>query len=964
MGSRLVIAMFLFIVAQKGYCGINPLVWTVNENQTILAGVFNEQAGKRKVNSSDFTHFVRFYSLEKNCLSREIPIRLQRKEKIESFTIDARGRYAMLRTNFFNYIYQVANSKQIYACPASYVCALPQSNSFAAFHNGSHLRLVNLQNGEVAGTYRSLVKGQIQKIVFTHKGKWVIYNDNSGQVYIHKMFSRNPKKIKGHTWTLNQNGVLYALYTDSRKMHVVHYDVYNEKMIEQYDIKETELSSLKGENLTSALAPGGRYILFQATDNPDTLIYKVYDMVKKSLVDLTIHALRSDKSAAADWYRDSLLILHTNKYALLFNPENPFYVVNADYSITKKTDLAGKTSEIFSPKKTNHTVDNVYSYISYGSEKTAATHLRPAFLGEKSQCVVQQSLFVDYHEKSGIFLFNYRDSLAWLSNADIELADLYSPVKPTLFGDCLPSGDPPTTQMRRPPEEAFVFSNNSQKTTVDGLSRVPVKMYYQSAWGTDTTVNIEFQVFDTYGNFYSGLTDSAFKRIWCDIKLYDKAGNPVSATTARMNEFSQWAGEPADIGIVMDFSGSMGQDNANRIHFGTEKLIEQLDPRDRAFIVKYDGRVDIFSELTNNKEVLATALNKKGYPSFAGSTSIVDALYYSNEKLRKAAGNRKRIIFLITDGMENSSATSVRELMKELERSGTKVYCIGYGLNISEGFLKGISYRSKGGFYKVFNAEELVKIYKDVYFKSRNYYRLDINVNRDVVRYINVKACFPAENDSMLIRYADERKLLTRKNEIYTPKPFDELQKDTTLSAQVMKRYFPSKKTHYRPPSMTYTKPGEVTDILAREVEPGKKNVPTTNNAEIQADETNEEIIVSEARNDFTTLKLPILLFKYDTDEIITENVDKELEALLAYLKKYDETALSVYAHTDSRGDLTYNQKLSLRRATRVVNLLIEKGVSADRLSAHAMGEGTPVADNQTEEGMQQNRRAIFELEE
>lgn len=952
--KRLGVILFL-LFSVRAYGGNEPLIWTVNENKTMLAGVFNEQAGKRKAGNY-YNHFVRFYSLEKNCLSREIPIRLQRKEKIISLTVDSKARYACLRTNAANYIYQIANAKQVNAHPASYICALPEANSYAAFHNGSHLRLINMQNGELAGTYRSQVKGAVKNITFTPKGKWIIYNDEGGQVYVHKMFSRNPKKIQGNSWTLSPDGILYTVSNDA---HVVMYDVYNEKYINQHDIRISGISTIAINPFSFTLAPAGKFVLLTNTVNPDTIVYKVYDIEKKSLIDLTIHALRSDKSAAASWYHDSLLLLHTSQHALLFNPANPFFVVNADYSITQKTDASGKTAAIFPPKKTRHTSDHTYSYISNGKN----THIRSAFLGEKFQCIVQQSSLIDYHAASGMFLFNYRDSLAWLSNEDVELSDMYNPTTPYLFGDCLPSGDPPVVQQPRPPEEEFIFSNNAQKATTDGVNNVKLKMYYQSAWGTDTTVNIEFQVFDEFGNFYSGLTDSALKHIWCDIKLYDKAGNPVAATSARLNEFSQWGGEPADIGIVMDFSGSMGQDNANRIHFGTEKLIEHLDPMDRAFVVKYDHRVDIFSELTNDKEVLLASLNKKGYTAYSGSTSIIDALYYANEKLRKATGQRKRIIFLITDGMENASSTSVKQLMKELEASGTKVYCIGYGLNISEGFLKGVSYRSKGSFYKVFNAEELAKIYKDVYFKSRNYYRLDLDVNRNLVRYINVKACFPVKRDSMLIRYADETKLLKTSEEMYTQKRFDELQKDTSLSARVIKKYFPAtKKTHYRPPTITYKKPGEVTDVLTREVEPGKKT--TTNTEVITPPEQNDEEIVSEARNDFNTLKLPVLLFKYDTDIIITENVDKELEALLAYLKKHPETALSIYAHTDSRGDLGYNQKLSLKRAARVVNLLIEKGISPDRLSANAMGEGTPVATNQTEEGMQQNRRAIFELEE
>jgi OmpA-OmpF porin, OOP family len=62
--------------------------------------------------------------------------------------------------------------------------------------------------------------------------------------------------------------------------------------------------------------------------------------------------------------------------------------------------------------------------------------------------------------------------------------------------------------------------------------------------------------------------------------------------------------------------------------------------------------------------------------------------------------------------------------------------------------------------------------------------------------------------------------------------------------------------------------------------------------------------------------------------------------------------------HTDSQGDDAYNQELSERRAGAVRQYLIETyGIAADRLEAEGFGESRPVADNETPEGRQQNRR-------
>lgn len=56
------------------------------------------------------------------------------------------------------------------------------------------------------------------------------------------------------------------------------------------------------------------------------------------------------------------------------------------------------------------------------------------------------------------------------------------------------------------------------------------------------------------------------------------------------------------------------------------------------------------------------------------------------------------------------------------------------------------------------------------------------------------------------------------------------------------------------------------------------------------------------------------------------------------------------------------NQTLSQNRAQSVVNALVQRGVSAARLSAQGMGASNPIADNATEAGRAQNRRVEIYL--
>jgi OOP family OmpA-OmpF porin len=71
---------------------------------------------------------------------------------------------------------------------------------------------------------------------------------------------------------------------------------------------------------------------------------------------------------------------------------------------------------------------------------------------------------------------------------------------------------------------------------------------------------------------------------------------------------------------------------------------------------------------------------------------------------------------------------------------------------------------------------------------------------------------------------------------------------------------------------------------------------------------------------------------------------------------------LRVEGHTDDTGDPSYNDELSLRRASAVVHWLTEHGVEASRLASEGFGSKKPIATNLTEEGRAKNRRVAFTI--
>jgi OOP family OmpA-OmpF porin len=89
----------------------------------------------------------------------------------------------------------------------------------------------------------------------------------------------------------------------------------------------------------------------------------------------------------------------------------------------------------------------------------------------------------------------------------------------------------------------------------------------------------------------------------------------------------------------------------------------------------------------------------------------------------------------------------------------------------------------------------------------------------------------------------------------------------------------------------------------------------------------------------------------------IRPEFEPELEAVFTVLKNNPTVKIQVQGHTDSVGDAAYNRQLSEKRARAVMEYLIQEGIDRKRLSAIGLGEARPIANNDSAEGRELNRR-------
>ena len=101
----------------------------------------------------------------------------------------------------------------------------------------------------------------------------------------------------------------------------------------------------------------------------------------------------------------------------------------------------------------------------------------------------------------------------------------------------------------------------------------------------------------------------------------------------------------------------------------------------------------------------------------------------------------------------------------------------------------------------------------------------------------------------------------------------------------------------------------------------------------------------------------------FETGKIsLNASSSTDLEKLLQFLKDNPATALEIQGHTDNIGSVALNTKLSLQRATSVVNYLVSKGINKLRLLAKGFGPSVQVALNNTKEGRAKNRRVEMKV--
>ena len=129
---------------------------------------------------------------------------------------------------------------------------------------------------------------------------------------------------------------------------------------------------------------------------------------------------------------------------------------------------------------------------------------------------------------------------------------------------------------------------------------------------------------------------------------------------------------PVSISLVFDCSGSMGAKLA-KSKAAVKEFLRAANPEDEFALIQFSDGAQIVSPFTTRTEEIQ---NRLLYLQSRGRTALLDAIYLALDDMKNAKHARKAIL-IISDGGDNSSRYSAREVKRRVREADVQIYSIG-----------------------------------------------------------------------------------------------------------------------------------------------------------------------------------------------------------------------------------------------------------------------------------------------
>lgn len=193
---------------------------------------------------------------------------------------------------------------------------------------------------------------------------------------------------------------------------------------------------------------------------------------------------------------------------------------------------------------------------------------------------------------------------------------------------------------------------------------------------------------------------------------------------------------PVSIGIVLDCSGSMAP-KLEKARLAIAEFFKDANPEDEFSLVLFNDRPQLATSFTDQIDSIQ---NRIMWTQARGCTALLDAVYLSLNEMRHAKHSRKAIL-IISDGGDNCSRYSYREVRNAIREADVQIFSIGILEPISSrgtpeemsgpALLDEIAHETGGRLYEIYDLNEMRGVAVKISAALRHQYVLGYTPGND-----------------------------------------------------------------------------------------------------------------------------------------------------------------------------------------------------------------------------------------
>jgi Ca-activated chloride channel homolog len=130
---------------------------------------------------------------------------------------------------------------------------------------------------------------------------------------------------------------------------------------------------------------------------------------------------------------------------------------------------------------------------------------------------------------------------------------------------------------------------------------------------------------------------------------------------------------PVSLGLLIDNSGSM-RTLRSKVEAAALALARASNPQDEIFVLNFNDKTRIDVPFTSDVSVLEAGISRV---DSIGGTAMRDAIDVAQAYLSAHATRDRKVLLVITDGIDNASVTTRDRIEKQAEQRDTVIFALG-----------------------------------------------------------------------------------------------------------------------------------------------------------------------------------------------------------------------------------------------------------------------------------------------